>query len=173
LLILDSYHHLPEIKDKERIILSACYYELLLQFENLQLPLIELKRKLIVRIIDMVIEIVRTSKDVHKIEIASTVLRALMVTSDPDPEWLYKVDFTDQPSQKQLLSRLAVEIKRYNAGKKNMSSSTPVDIYEQAAQLEQLLGIQIDVMKCSVLKFMAYQKQAQKKIKLIEQWQAR
>jgi hypothetical protein len=174
LLILDSYGSLPDVTAKQSAVLSQVYYDLLMQFENISLPLLEAKRNVIVKLIDLVIEIVKTSGDADRIELASTILRALMITDDPNPDWLYKVDFTNQASQKRMLSVVAMEINKYNQHREMVKGEGNRDnILDSAAQLELILGISIDPYTCSVSKYLAYQRAGAKKIKMMEKWRDR
>jgi hypothetical protein len=60
---------------------------------------------------------------------------------------------------------LLVEVKRYNEMRGNVSSVKKQTLQEQVAKMETILGVSIDVRKCSVLQFIAYQNETTQKIK--------
>jgi hypothetical protein len=174
LLILQSYGRLPDVSKRISALLTVRYYELMMQFENINLPILEQKRKVIAAIIDLVLEIINTGRDVKKMEQASVILRAMMIMDEPDVSWLHSVDFTTAPSQRQKLSMLEVAVKRYNERKqqaKQRLDEHTGNLYEQAVNLETMLGVKIDIYTTSVNQYLAYQKAAQKKIETMQRWQ--
>ena len=163
LWILDNYGHLPKLSRYAQIYLQHTYAQLVLQFDNLKSPVIEARKKVIIRILDLVLEIVATSKDIEKLEKASVISRAMMITPDIDESWLYNVDFTDSSSQKHLINYLAIEIKKYQDKVKKQKAKPVQSLYEQIARIESFLGVTIDSRRCSVLQFLAYQSEAASK----------
>jgi hypothetical protein len=166
LLRLKSYEKLPRFTKSRQDYLQAIYKELLLQFENLNSPVLKAKAKVMVRIIDLVLETVKTGKDPDKLKKASLIFRGLMLAQDPNLDWLYDVDFTDNISQKRLIPFLAVELKKLEERKAQGKGRKPVSLDKQLVRLESVLGININRRKTSVAMFLEYQKEAVQKINL-------
>ena len=165
LYILDNYSKLPKLNNISRHALMVAYRDLYLQFENMKNPLIAAKKKIIGRVLDLVKAIAQESNDIDKIEEAKILLKALIITPDPDIGWMEREKFTETPKQKQLKAMLMVEINKYNAIKSNVSSKKKQTLYEQVAKIETILGVNIDVMTCSVLQFVAYQNETTELVK--------
>ncbi len=164
---LKSYDKLPRWNNYRAMYLQAAYKKLLEQFTELNEPVLTAKRKVIARILELIIDIGKTAENLETIRNASVILRAMMITDDPNIEWLYDVDLTDKPTQKQKLSLLAVEIKKYHDNKKQSMDRPKVGLLEQTVRIETLLGLKIDERTTSVLRFLQYQRQAIEKIKIL------
>lgn len=162
LLKRDSYADLPQLKERLHLQLAYTYHRLMEESELPESHLSKLKRQVILAINELVIEIATNSQDIEKIEQASILLRGLMIDSDPKIEWLH-VDWHETAKQKQLSARAEVAIKRYLEHKKDVDSAPDADIYEQAATIEAVVGVKLDVKKCSVMEWMAYQKLIKKR----------
>lgn len=155
LLKLKDYDRLPNVNKYLQRDLIRVYADLLSQFEIKQSPIIKAKKRVLVRIIDIILNIVSTSKDVEKIKKASLILRALMVDSSHE-EFIWNVDFVETADQKQLLTQLAVEVKRYNEKVKKQGARKQQSLFEQIARITSGLGVNIDARTCSVSQFLAY-----------------
>ena len=73
LLKLKDYSKLPNIHKYAHNDLIRNYSELVKQFDVSSSPVIKAKKKVMVRIIDIIIAVVQTSKDVEKIKKASKI----------------------------------------------------------------------------------------------------
>lgn len=168
MLDLKTYDKLPKI-NKYLARDLAHHYKKLIESYNSELTNVQkAKQKVVSQVIEMVLEIVRSSKDVEKMRQASVILRALMI--DPDHEdFLWNVDFTETPTQKQLLTRISVAIRRYNDKKKLTENRKKQDLYEQTARIETILGVNIDLKSCSVRLYQAYAKEAISKVNVTNQ----
>ena len=166
LFILNDYSKLPKLNGYRKLQLAYHYKELLMQFDNIKSPLMEARNKILIRIIDIVLSLDNTMDPEH-LQRCSTILRGLMISSDPDIGWIYKnMDMLERPDQKQLVTHLAIEINKYQEKKQKQSSKAKADIYEQLARIQAILSINIDIRKCSVLEWMAYQKEALSKVNI-------
>ena len=165
LYIMDNYSRLPKLNNIQGHTLLVAYRDLYLQFENINNPLITAKKKMIGRILDLVKAIAKESSDIEKIEEAKILLKALIITPEPDIGWLERTGFAETSKQIQLKAMLMVEIKRYNELKVNVQSKKKQTLHEQVAKIETILGVNIDVMSCSVLQFVAYQNETTELIK--------
>lgn len=160
---LKDYDKLPYLNKYLQRDLIRVYAKLLSEFEVSKSPVIKAKKRVLVRIIDVILNIVSTSKDVEKIKTASLILRALMIDSSHE-EFIWNVDFVETSDQKQLLTQLAVEVKKYNDKVKKQGERKQQTLLEQKVRIEQVLGVQIDVKKCSVAEYMVYSREAVSKI---------
>ena len=155
-----------KLTDTQTIMLQGAYRDLLGQFGILDLPLLKLRARLSARVIELMLEILNTSKDFDKIQKARDILIGIAVSDNPDASWL-TVDFTDTSKQKGMKTRIAVEIAKLNEKQEQLEDLPKVDIFEKASILMDALGITIDVKVCSVLQFRAHQKTYQRKLKKI------
>ncbi len=162
-LLKTDYDKLPSIPNLLNIELAKTYQNLMYDFETINAPLLKQKRNIAVKIISLVIEIMTEGKDFSKIEKANTILSALLITDNPNIDWLYDVDFTDSAKQKDLLTHLAIEIKKYDVQKE--SKTEPQTLTDKTVKIEITLGIVIDIYTCSVLKYDSYERAAIEKIK--------
>ena len=167
LYILNNYSDLPKLTSIRRLVLLHSYRELILQFDNIKNPLLLAKKKVIGKILDVVRSIAAESRDIEKIEKAKIFLKALIITPDPDVSWLEKEKFTETARQKQLVSLLIVEVKKYISLKTNVGSKKKQTLQEQVAKIETILGVNIDVRRCSVSQFTAYQNETTEKVKAL------
>lgn len=165
LLRLDDYNKLPSINKFAHRDLIRIYSKLFNQFDIKQNQIIKAKKKVLIRIIDIILDIVRTSKDVEKIRKASTILRALMIDSTHD-EFIWNVDFVETADQKQLLTQLAIDVKKYNEKVKKQGERKQQTLSEQIARISSGLGVNIDAKTCSVNQFMAFSKEYATKVNL-------
>ena len=167
LLQLKSYSKLPYMHKYLRRDLAYNYSQLVKHFDITNSPIVRAKKQVLVRIIDIILDIVRTSKDVEKIGIASTILRALMI--DPNNEdFLWNVDFLETTDQKSMLTHLSIEIKKYNEKVKQQVNRKKQTLEQQIAKIETGLGVHIDSRKCSVLQYLAYSKEYAAKYNLLQ-----
>jgi len=134
------------------------YKELMYSFDKLSLPLLRAKRDILVRVIDLVIPIIKESKDKQKIKNAGVILRAIALSGEHS-DWLFEVNFTETSNQKQLLSLLAVAIKKSESIKPLVSDAEQT-LNEKVVYIERALNVNIDIKSDSVNLFMEYQKQA-------------
>ena len=153
-----------EVKIKESFQLQKVYQDLICQFDSLNLPLLEKKMEIVVRVIDFVLESLNIKSE-ERLEKVSIVMRGLLLSSDPDISWLYDVDMTETTDQKKLITELAISIERYNKRKKTEENKERITLEQQLARLN--LGFHLDVKKVSVLQFIAYQNEAIKRPKLL------
>ena len=103
LMILDDYNKLPNVHKYAKRDLMVCYADMVKQFDVSNNAVIKAKKRVMVRVIDIILEIVNTSKDINKIRLASTILRGLLIDSSQE-SFLWNVDFLETPDQKQLLT---------------------------------------------------------------------
>ena len=147
--------------------LNSVYVDMVYQFTNVNRDVLVAKRDIIIKIIDLILEIAGNSKDIDKMQKASLILRALIVTPDPLSTWLFDVDFTETSQQKNLLTEIAIKIEKYNRKKQRLEDH-PQSLNEKVVKIETLLGVHIDPKVCSVALFTEYEKQAINKIKEIK-----
>jgi len=157
-----------KVNKLHEIQLAKTYQELIYQFDSLNLPLLKKKAAIVVRIIDFLLESLNT-KDIKKLENVSIIMRALMITNDPDVSWLYDVDLAETREQKWLITDLAVKIKQFNEQKEKEKNRERLTLEQQLAKLD--LGFHLNVKKTSVLQFIAYQNEKIEKIKLLKNGQ--
>jgi len=165
LLQLKDYNKLPKINKFVHRDLIRIYAKLFNQFDIKQNQVIKAKKNVLIRIIDIILDIVKTSKDVEKIRKASTILRALMVDSTHE-EFIWNVDFVESADQKQLLTHLAIEVKKYNEKVKKQGERKQQTLDEQIARISSGLGVNIDAKTCSVNQFMAFSKEYATKVNM-------
>ena len=146
------------------LMMNRVYQELIYQFDSLNLPLLRKKAEIAVRIIDFVIETLKT-QNIQTIENASVIMRGLLAAKNPNIDWLYNVNIAETREQKWLITDLAVKIKQYNEQQKRIESREPLTLEQQLAKLN--LGFHLNVKKTSVLQFIAYQNERIEQIKQI------
>lgn len=127
-------------------------------FDKLELPVLKAKRDVAVKVIDLIVDIMANSKDPENLDNASMILSAIAV-SGAHSEWLYSIDFTETPNQKQMLSLLAMTVKKSEALQKNTEGFSQT-LNEKIVSIERMLSVNIDPKTCSVNLFMEYEKQA-------------
>ncbi len=88
-----------------------------------------------------------------------------MIDSTHD-EFLWNIDFTETPEQRGLLTRISIEIKKYNDLISKAKSRPKQTIHDQLANLETILGISIDIYKCPVVQWQSYVKTANTKVNI-------
>lgn len=147
-------------------ILNVAYKELLFQFDRLELPLLKKKCQIAIKVIDFILETIEGTTDIQILENAGIIMRGLLVTDDPDVDWLYNTKITETADQRMILTELAIAIKDYNGQKEKEAGTTKQTLHERAARISEITGIKIDIKKDSVLDFIAFQKVANDKIKL-------
>ena len=81
-------------------------------------------------------------------------------------EFIWNVEFTETTDQKQLLTQLAVEVKRYNEKVQKLKVRKQQSLEEQVARITSGLGVNIDAKTCSVNQFLAYSKEYTTKVNL-------
>lgn len=167
LMILDDYNKLPNVHKYAKRDLMVCYADMVKQFDVSNNAVIKAKKRVMVRVIDIILEIVNTSKDINKIRLASTILRGLLIDSSQE-SFLWNVDFLETPDQKQLLTHLAIEIKKYNAKVATYKKREKQSLEAQVARINSGLGVNIDPHKCSVLQYLAYSKEYAAKYNLLQ-----
>lgn len=146
-------------------ILNVAYKELLFQFDNLELPLLKKKCQIAIKVIDFVLESLNT-EDIDTLEKASIIMRGLLTSNDPDISWLYSTNIAETADQRMILTELAVAIQDYNSQKEKEKDGPKLSLQDRAARISSITGVKIDIKKDSVLDFIAYQKEANDKIKL-------
>lgn len=162
LLIGDKDEKLTRIQAKK---LSNTYKSMLEQFDSINLPLLKKKAEIAIKVIDFVKESLNTT-DLEVLKNASVIMRALLVTPDPDISWLHDVKIAENSEQRLILTDLAVAVKAYNQQKAKEDNREEIKLQDNAARLTNILGVVINVRECSVLEFMAFQKEANEKIKI-------
>lgn len=155
LLQLNDYGKLPKINKYIEVDLLKTYHQLIKTHDTKRNTLLEAKKQVITLLVDLVLLVAKTSKEIDKIKKASTVLRALMIAPDNE-QFLWNVDFTETPEQRQLLTQISVAIKKYNDKVRRVNSGKKQTLYEQVALIESELGVTIDVMKTPVRMYQAY-----------------
>lgn len=165
LLKLDDYDIDVKITKPDSVILKRKYQSLIYDFETINAPLLEQKRNISIKIIDLITEVINSGMDIDKLQKAETVLLALLVADDPDITWLRKVNFTDNSIQKGLITKLVIEIKKYEEKKAQQKEYSEQTLNQKTVKIESILGIAIDIKTCSVLKYAAYENEAREKIK--------
>lgn len=155
-----------EINEIQRLNLLRVYQDLVYQFDELDLPLMRKKAEIIVCVIDFVKEAIKI-KDLDRINKASIIMRAIMISPDPEISWLYDVDIAETKDQKELIMNLAIRIKAFNEAKVVEGKKEVISIEEVASQLSMVVGFHINIKKTSVLQFDAYKKQAREKVKMM------
>lgn len=162
LLKLPDYDDLPNVNKRLSALMVYHYARIVGQFKA---PLIKLKKDVLKTISDLVIDIAENSRDMDKIGNASKILRALMI--DPTKEEiLWKVNFTETPEQRQKLTFIGIALKNHNEKITGKKDKKPVNLYEQQVRIESILGVNIDVHKCTVKQFMVYSNEARSKVNL-------
>ena len=153
-----------DITPEQRSELTKIHYELLCQFENLNLPLMQKKIDIAVRVIDF-IKASLNAKDNEKLLRAGVIMQALIATDDPDIDWLFKTDIAETREQKLIMTDLAVRIENYNKQKQKEENTIKQTLeYQTAVIAESLGGLLIDIKKTSVLQFFAYKQRVEDKI---------
>ena len=138
------------------------YKELLSQFEHLNVPTLRAKKKVLIEVIGLVLDIAENSSDIEKLEKASKILRAIMI-SGAHSDWLFNVDFTETSDQRAKLTRIAVAIKAHEellARDEEKKGDKRQTLNDKIVNLEQILGVKIDPKDTSVLLFAAYERMA-------------
>lgn len=143
----------------------AIYKDLLSQFEYLSAPVLRAKKKILLEVIDLVINIAENSQDLEKLYNASRILNAIIISGEHS-DWLFTVDFTETPEQRGMLTNIAVAIKNHERIKESrQSDDKPQSLNQKIVAMEQLLGVKIDPRVTSVLLFATYEKSALDKIR--------
>ena len=160
-----------KVNPYQRLVLNKLYYELVCQFDNLNLPLIKKKIAIAIRVIDFVLEADKMQSP-ERLRNASIIMRGLLATDDPDISWLYDVDIAETREQKFILTDLAVRILQYNKTKQTEKGKEHTSLEAKTSRLSTILGFFIDINKTSVLQYIALQDEANEKIKIHnQQWQ--
>lgn len=134
------------------------YRKISYTFDKLELPMLKAKRDAAVKIIELLVSIMKDSKDSKKIDEAVTILNAVAVAGEHS-DWLYKFDFTETSNQKQLLSLATVAVKKSESLKKNIGK-TEQTLNQKVVAIERILNVNINPKDCSVNLFMEYERQA-------------
>ena len=150
--------------------LQRIYNDLISQFQGLDLPLLRKKIDIAIKVIDFVLASDKTT-DPERLRNASTIMRALIASPDPDMDWLYKVDIAETREQKFIITDLAIRIKNYNKTKKKEENKEVTSLEKKTSRLSNILGFYIDIKKTSVLQYLAFQDEAHEKVKTESQWQ--
>lgn len=164
MLIIDNYDEVVKLSSHKVKLLQTVYQDLLYSFETINAPLLEQKKKIVLRIIDLIIEIMSTGLDIGKVEKAGTILSAMLIMNDPNIDWLYKVDFTDSSKQKDFITKLAIEIKKYDEQKSQQKTFKEQSLYEKTSKIMSILGVTIDIKTCPVILYQAHEAEAREKV---------
>lgn len=135
------------------------------QFDNINLPLVKKKAEIAIKVIDFVKESLKTT-DIEVLENASLIMRALLTTPNPDISWLYDVKISENAGQRSILTELAIAVKVYNQEKEKETNREEIQLQDNAARISRATGIKINIREDSVLEFMAFQNDANEKIRL-------
>ena len=110
------------------------YRGLLYSFEKVSAPLLKLKRDILVKVIDLLINIVQNNKDPKDLDDAKMVLQAIALTGEHH-EWLFEKDFAKTGDQKIMLSQLALLVKRHETFSGKMKEH-PQSLNEKIVTIE-------------------------------------
>ena len=148
--------------------LAKLYRDFINQMDIIKTPIVNSKNRLISAVMELVLDISNNSKDVDKIAKASTMLRAIMITNNPTDNMVTGVGYVETPDQRRLQSLVLLGVRNYRSIRKSYNSGKKSGILDQKVNIETILNVSIDVKKCSVLEFMAYQKAAEERLRLTE-----
>lgn len=161
LLQVNDFEGIELTKDFKKT-LQGFADEMVYEFDDLNLGLIIAQRDYKIKLLELIADIAKNSKDPEKLDLAFHIIINLAVTEDPDVNWLWEQSFTDTASQRAMLTEASIAIMRY---KDKRPKGEEQSLIEKATRVEVILGIPpIDLMVCPVLKFKEYEKQAIEKI---------
>ena len=159
---LDSYAMLPKVSVRQKLTLARTYAKMMEDADLKESIVTRAKRDVVFAVNKIAVEVIETSKDIEKIDQALTLLRGLMIDTEPKTEWL-NLSWRETPRQRQLCSIAEVKIRRYLELKKMMQDAGDYDLFEEVAAIETMLGVSINVHRCPVKQYFAYQKAAKKR----------
>jgi len=170
LLKIPDYTKKIVVSSYFKALLKSQYQSLIYQFEKMDLTLAKLKRDYVVKLLELIQKIAKESLDYEKVGKAFTIIQGLLVSDEPQTDWLFNVNFTETPDQKSYLTEVAIAVKKYNAevnGNKRVKKQT---LYEKTVKIETILGVKIDVKTCSVLMYSEYEREAVNRIEQLSKY---
>ena len=170
LLKIQDYTKKIVVSSYFKALLKAQYQSLIYQFEQMDLTLARLKRDYVVKLLELIQRIAKTSLDYEKVGKAFTIIQGLLVSDEPQTDWLFNVDFTETTDQRSYLTEVAIAVKKYNEevnGNKRVKKQT---LYEKTVKIETILGVKIDVKTCSVLMYSEYEREAVNRIEQLSKY---